>query len=276
MLRFQTAIATGLATLLVVPAVVLGEGELESLERALAATLRALDVLAGVQQRVEARDARAIDVVRSATEAPLADARVRDERLQGLRHEVALLETELDALEAPSSEGVERHADGLRALTDAVAVDPLTTGLDDAARAALDRLAHAQPTPALEPEARTVDPATPSPEGAGYSADPLRHAQACLRAERWERAVELVRDQPESVPVLQVRARALERLDRLDEASKALRRILELAGAETFDAQRARTDLEFVEWKRGFRSSLPKGLSRTGEHGGARRGDPRE
>ena len=51
MLRYQSALASVLGSVLVVAA--LGDGEIRTLEDALAATARAIDVLHGIEKRLE-------------------------------------------------------------------------------------------------------------------------------------------------------------------------------------------------------------------------------
>jgi hypothetical protein len=61
---------------------------------------------------------------------------------------------------------------------------------------------------------------------------------------------------PETVEVLEWRARLEARSDRMEEAGATLLRLIEIAG-EGPVAERARAELEFVEWKRGFLARFP-------------------
>ena len=70
MLKFQYIVNLGLATVLAVPAVTLGAGQNESLETTLQRTLAALEELAGVEKRLEARDGTAIGEAVRLTETP--------------------------------------------------------------------------------------------------------------------------------------------------------------------------------------------------------------
>ena len=103
MLKFNYALNLGLATLLVVPAVTLGSGGEDSLEATLQRTLKALDQLAAVEQRLQSGDASAIHTVIAATEAPLPtpaeEPGARDALLETLRHDVARLQGETERLE---------------------------------------------------------------------------------------------------------------------------------------------------------------------------------
>jgi len=260
MLRFQTALTSALASLLVVPAF-LGQGQVASLSDALAGTRRALEVLKGLEKRLHDDPAGALGLVLSATEAPNGDDVGRERQLEGLRNEVNLLQMELDALQSPvlgadgavqSALGTNSPAEGPRA------AQPLaiTTGLDDSMRALLSQAPAPRASrgevhgPAARGEAGAETPA----ENA-YSADPLRHGITCYRAGRFAEAYALLAPL-EDANALYWQARALERLERLDEAVKVMERAL-AKGGEGFEARRAQTDLEFLRWKRDFVKSLP-------------------
>ncbi len=275
MLRFQTAIASVLGALLVLPAV-FGQGELATLEDALAGTARALEVLQGIQKRLSDDPAGAVGLLLSATEPPLqgspatpaspafpsfeGDERALDERLETLRSAVNLLQMELDALESPTAAalGAREPALSPRSMVPASPAG-VTTGLDDALRALLAQDPAARATfresaPAAAGPARAGRPAAGAAEA--YSADPLRHAITCYRAGRFEEALELLAPL-ENATALHWRARTLERLERLDEAIDALERAL-ARGGEGFEERRAQTDLEFLRWKRDFVATLGK------------------
>jgi hypothetical protein len=247
-----------------VPAVVLGEDELDTLERTLAGTVRALEVLAGIEERVATGTPGAVIEVRAVTEAATLDARERDERLAGLREEVGLLQAELDALESPIRVPLAAQPIAGAGGASATAV---TSGLDEATRALLGRPPGEGPPvargTAAEPRAgaRTTAVAAPVIEGA-YVADPLGMGRACYHAGRFADGVVALATLKADPEALYWRARCLERLERLDEAANDLRRVLELVGEEGYAARRAKTDLEFVEWKRSFLKRLP------GEEGG--------
>ena len=87
------------------------------------------------------------------------------------------------------------------------------------------------------------------------AADPLRHAEACLRAGRYKEGFALVaaRTDPSSV---YLQARLLEKLGRLDEAIAAVESVIDKL-PEGAEARRAKSDLEFFKWKRDFLKRLP-------------------
>lgn len=262
MLRFQTAITSALASLLVVP-VFLGQGQVASLSDALSGTRRALEVLKGLEKRLHDDPAGALGLVLSATEAPNGDDVGRERQLEGLRNEVNLLQMELDALQSPvlGPDGAVQSALGTNFSAESQrAAQPLaiTTGLDDSMRALLTQ---APGVRALRSEPREATPKgegrPAAPDENAYSADPLRHGITCYRAARYAEAYELLAPLADA-NALYWQARTLERLERLDEAVKVMERAL-AKGGEGFEARRAQTDLEFLRWKRDFVKSLPPG-----------------
>ncbi len=126
-------------------------------------------------------------------------------------------------------------------------------------------------TPQEQPETATTkqpeQTAKVGPEGKGYSAHPLRQAQACFRASRFQRGVEILEAAPASTEADYWRARCLEKLDRLEEAI-ALYESVELAEDAGDLADAAAGDREFAEWRLGFqeKSGLePKTTAGAGE-----------
>lgn len=260
MLRFQSALASLLASALVTP-VFLGQGSIATLEDALAGTQRALEVVKGLERKLQEDPAAALALLLSATEPPALDEPRLDARFENLRNEVSLLQMELDALQSPALAGVppsERAALPLPAPDAGLGQPPLTTGLDDSLRALL---ASDSPFPPLAHGRAPValDPRTGAGSGAaagGYSADPLRHGIACYRAGRHAEAL-LLLEPLDSAEARYWTARTLERLERLDDAITAMERALAAAAAAPKDAhgfepRRAESDLEFLRWKRDF------------------------
>jgi hypothetical protein len=261
MLRFQTALASLLGSALVAP-VFLGQGTLATLEDALAGTQRALEVLKGLEQRLQADPGAALGLLLSATEPPALDGQQLDGRFEHLRNEVSLLQMELDALQSPQ---LASGAAGIPAgapppvLMDTAEGEWRTTGLDDSLRALL---ASDAPGPPVRPAARgdASGAAEDADVANAYSADPLRHGIACYRAGRHAEALALLA--PIGGPTAMYwTARSLERLERLDEAVTTLERALAAAqatGGETpgFEPRRAASDLEFMRWKRDFLRGL--------------------
>lgn len=260
MLKFQPLFAVGLGLALLVPAL-RSQDQKQGLDRALNETVRSLDVLAGIQRGIEARQANAIALARQATEPAAGDARVRDNRLATLRDEVNRLQAMSDRLDGATTQAREvqevlqaRPSDGS---TPRVIV---STGLSANAREELAAIG----TPGLR--------SSPAPAGvnagaaeagaaksAGSPADPLRQAQVLYRAERWEECALVLKPLAQDAEASWWRARALEHLERWDEARECYRAAQSGAGKDTRLAQRAQQDLEFLEWKRGFAQKLAAG-----------------
>jgi hypothetical protein len=268
-MRFQFAIASALAPLLVVP-VFLGQGSIATLQDALAGTRRALEVLKGLEGRLREEPAAAMGLILSATEVPGGDEAQRDARLESLRNEVNLLQMELDAMQSPvlGQDGAVQSALGARLPLDPLgSTGPLgsqgppsagiTTGMDDSLRALFSEAPAARAVLRGEPNAaREKDPSAPGTgESSAYSADPLRHGITCYRAGRFAEAYELLAPL-DGATALYWQARTLERLERLDEAIQVMERAI-AKGGEGFEQRRAQTDLEFLRWKRDFMATLP-------------------
>jgi len=264
MMRFHTAITGGLATLLVVP-VFVGQAEIATLQDALGGTVRALEVLHGLERKLQEEPTAALGLVLAATEPPVGTDETRDQRLETLRDEVNLLQMELDARESPvmGADGAVAPMLGTREpLRPPQAAQTLgiTTGIDDSLRALLSEQP-ASRAPGASAPSRSSEPgmasnAAVAPEvHDGYSADPLRHGIACYRAGRYAEALERLSPLDDG-QALYWKARALERLERLDEAVATMERAV-ARGGEGFEQKRAETDLEFLRWKRDFVATLP-------------------
>jgi hypothetical protein len=271
MLRFQFAIASALAPLLVVP-VFVGQGSIATLQDALSGTRRALEVLKGLEERLRQDPAAALGLILSATEAPSGDELQRDARLESLRNEVNLLQMELDAMQSPvlGPDGAVQSALGARLPLDPLGARPgtgpapsagITTGMDDSLRALFSEPPAARAVlrsgPTTQHDRSAASPAAGADEhgASAYSADPLRHGIACYRAGRFAEAHELLAPL-EGASALYWQARALERLERVDEAIAVMERAI-ATGGEGFEQRRAQTDLEFLRWKRDFLATLP-------------------
>lgn len=269
MMKFHAALTTGLATFFVAPAA-LSSDELQTLEAALQSTSRALDVVVGVERSIQADPEGGAELIKQVTEAPVLDARRRDERLAALRGEVSLLRAELDQLElnaiqsgvqpldealaeARSNQRGERRSNPQVSGGGSSSRAPVSTGLDEATRSALSQakaeaMARAEGrTPVFE---GSQDAEATERRTREYSADPLRHARTCYRAGRYEEGHALLAN-AEGVEALFWRARCSERMDDLDAAKKDLQQVLAMDPNGPFSV-RAQQDLDFVEWKRAF------------------------
>lgn len=264
MMRFQTTLTALLAAGLVVP-VLIGQGQVGTLQDALAGTKRAIEVLKGLEKKLAEDPAATLALVLSATETPGGSDEQRDQRLESLRSEVNLLQMELDALQSPAMAGDGAVQGALGTLTSLPRPTPgsgpsagITTGMDDSLRALLSGAPQPRVITPRETQPESTSPESASSEGAGtgaYSADPLRHGITCYRAGRYAEAYELLAPL-EDANALYWQARTLERLERLDEAVKVMERAL-AKGGEGFEARRAQTDLEFLRWKADFVRQMP-------------------
>lgn len=270
MMRFQYAINAALGALLVTPALTLGVQHNDSLEAALARTLASLEELGRIEQRVRQQDPSAIaDILRS-TEAPLTsgnqDSGARDAALVDLRGVVSRLQNSADELENKASPQqlakltriphVERAPDGAPK-----AALNLTVGLDDAQRRRLGERVR----PILADPARVAaakDDRGPKPgertafEGASYAADTLRLGRALYRQGEYSKALENFQNAVDAESIYW-RARCLEKLGRDAEAITSYNQVLELPDAG-YSAQRAKEDLEFLQWRLSFERSRAK------------------
>jgi hypothetical protein len=262
MLRFQPVVSTAAAALLLIPVARFSPDDLAVLQGALDEIEHALEVLNGLVPRVASGEEGASALVRSVTEGPLPDAEAADQHLEQLRDEVNLLQAELDVLEArplmvetqPAPLGLGPKRGG---------VPPISTGLTDEQRALLSGGdARPQGAPAAAGAGASAGPGRPdavraaAPAGEeGYSADPMRHAEACLRAGRYKEGFTLIAARTDPTAVY-LQARLLEKLGRLEEAIAALDSVVGKL-PEGYEARRAQSDLEFFKWKRDFLKRMP-------------------
>jgi len=260
MLKFQSALMAVLGTALLVPGLQSQDGT-RGLDRSLAETTRALEVLAGIQRGIEARHPAAIQLAKQATEATSGEARVRDNRLVTLRDEVNRLQAMSDRMQGPGTQAreVESTLNALPSPNDENAPHVIvSTGLSQAAREELIGVALPGTHVARQPSTKSEsgDKSSAPKDAGGETADPLRQAQVLYRAARYEEcAVQLKRldNEPEAA---WWRARALERLARTTEALECYRHAVEKAPKDSVLKQRATKDLEFLEWKLDFEKKL--------------------
>jgi tetratricopeptide (TPR) repeat protein len=274
MLRFNYAINTLLGALLVTPALTLGVQHNETLESALKRTAASLDELARIEKRLRERDPSAIADALRTTEQPLAtsngDPAARDTALHDLRGVVGKLQRELDEIESKATPQeltqvarlpiVEPAAE----LSGAAQID-LTVGLDDALRRRLG-----ERTRPVVAEAPRVAPKTEAPQSGGegktafesgdYSADALRLGRAHYRQGEYDKALEALKDGQDG-ETLYWKARCLEKLKRESEAIAVYNQVLALPEAG-YAGQRAKEDLEFLEWRLSFERTRAKSGSK--------------
>lgn len=263
MLKLEYAINAIIAGILVVPAVTLQGKETRSLEEALRETSRALEILSGIQKSEKPSATGALELVKQATEPPITDPLRRDALLVTLREDVGRLQMLYD--EALRTRGPRTSAEPVpvfdtpasRGVAAPMAFS-ITTGLDDEARRNMFGASTTPIATSLNRGAglakRPANDAT-SAEAPGFSADPLRQAQACYRAGRYAESLALLKTIAGDVRATYWSAKALERLDRAPEAIDLYKKVA-AAGDAGYLAQRAKDDFEYLEWKRDFAGKL--------------------
>jgi tetratricopeptide (TPR) repeat protein len=220
---------------------------------------RALAIASLVQLRtqIESGDTFARQQVLVFTETPEDVGPSRDQRLEELRRQVAELELVLEGtLRARRGEAPQARVE-----TPGSTAGVFKIGLDDAELALIrpsainGGSAAAAQRPATNGSAMTPEgSARPTPETGPRrpTADPLRQARAAIHAGRFDTALSLLESLPAQPQTLYWRARALERLGRLEEALGALRLATDtLSAMESPDeelAGRVRADLDYLEW----------------------------
>ncbi len=289
MMKYQAALATGLATFFVVPEA-LGQDELRALEDALAGTVRSIEVLTGLEAQIASQPETVVPLVLVATEAPTMAPEPLDQRLDTLRREVSLLRMELDAIESPMAGAPSTSilgdpgrpvAEPLPGTTGAPglpgapnttnAPNPtgtptlphVSTGLDPSVLSQIRSSVRAdtRATPGQSPQttkAPVVPGDVPTIQPGAYTADATRQAKASYYAGRYADALVLLEGR-EDAASLHLAGRCRMQLAEYDQAIALFTRVVQLEG-DTQLGRRASSDLEFAQWKQGFDSKLPRGL----------------
>lgn len=270
MMRFQYAINAALGALLVTPALTLGVQHNDSLEAALARTVASLEELGRIEQRLRQQDPSAIADTLRVTEPPLAtsadDAGARDAALADLRGVVGRLQHEADEIENKASPQtlaqltrvplIERAPDNAP-----VSAADLTVGLDDALRRRLgERVRPVLAEPARITATKDERSSKPSErtafEGESYAADTLRLGRALYRQGEYQKALEHFENAVDAESQYW-KARCFEKLARDVEAIAAYTKVIESPDGG-YSAQRAKEDLEFLQWRLSFERARAK------------------
>lgn len=277
MMKFQYALNLGLATMLVVPAVTLGTGQNDSLEATLEKTVRALEELAGIEQRLLDKNPSAIHDVLRWSETPMSvpesRPQMRDELLVSLRTDVARLQRDAERLETgmpdvtPKTPDIPR--DDMVDPAEGSNGGPTTVGLDDLARRKLATKPGVTPTnngtnvasastqsnTTLSSSAKNtselpgVDKRNFEPEG--YSADSFKLGRAYYRQGRYDLALASFDPNSKDGETMYWRARCLEKLGKHADAIAGYNRLIEMPDSG-FAGERAKEDLEFLQWRLDF------------------------
>ena len=253
MLKFTQTINVLVAGVLLVPAVTLQGGAAQTLRESLDRTLAALETLAGIERHLQAGAPEAVAQALEHTEPSLVlsadDPAARDRLLESLRADVGQLEAALERAQQGSVNGPDAPS--------APAPDSATTtGLDDGLRELLagqGREARALfvPPPAERTEQKLAL------EGQGFTADPLRLAQAYYRKGQFEEAVAVLEKHGRGAEALYWKARSLEKLGDHEAAVRTYTAVAEAPDAGAL-ASRALEDIEFLEWSLEFRRESAK------------------
>lgn len=253
MMKWGFALNAGLGALLVVSSLGSGQGGDGGLELTLQRTTRGLEELVGLQKRLESGDRAAVDELLRVTD-PAGNNPVEDEaRLTALRLEVARLRMVHDGL-APL-DSVQLPSTDERAST-RTAAGPTTHGTTRPGSAGGARKS------STNGDGKNVDDGLTAFEPAGFSADPVLQGEALFRAARYEECLAALRKAPDDPRGQYWTGRTLELLGRVDEALDTYRK-LSARKDGGWAAQRAKSDLEFLEWKRSTTPGL-EGRADTG------------
>lgn len=231
MMKWGFTVNAVAGALLVATAIGSSDGSSQDLQLSLDRTVRELETLASLRSRIEQGDREAIADVRKYTDAPTADRRAEDERLDALRIQVARLEMQRDGQA------------------------PLPKKLDEV---------HPSPAAKNEPKVGAPGSNLTAFEAEGFSADIVKQGEVLFRAERFEDCAKLLEKDATDPRARYWRARSLERLGKSDEAIEIY---TQLAGLKDggWAVERARADLEFLTWKKSIEVHAPRPVKEMGK-----------
>lgn len=225
MMKWGFAVNAVAGSVLVASAVGLSSEDAASMQLSLDRTLRELETLTGLRERIDRGDRDAIADVVKYTSQPGPDRQEEDQRLDRLRVEVARLEMQRDGL------------------------------------APLPRKDEAS-TPSTANKPAVGKPTTPgttltSFETAGFSADAVRQGEALYRAERFDECITVLQKAPDDPRGRYWLARAYERKGRNDQAIEIYADLSKRKDSG-WAGERARADLEFLQWKQSVEGTPSK------------------
>jgi hypothetical protein len=258
MMRWTGGIATGVAVLFLGPALLgpsrsgLAATRREDPQSKRLAIAEIDEIAASLRQGSREAALRLV----AATEDPLLDTGGRDARLVHLRDEVDELQRRLDSAYArhprpPLAAGTAAAPDATaRSGTQLSLRDPKPRLADAETPRAADR---ALPSSSARHAADTRAPGRGSgePDVPGYSADPLRQAITCIRANQFARGLTLLDRLPASAASEYWRGKAHASLGRDDLALEHYSKAVSLA-PKTLEGRLAKTDAEYLSWKVGL------------------------
>jgi len=174
-----------------------------------------------------------------ATDAPGPNPAAAEARLASLRLEVARLQMIHDELGPSESQA---NTDG--------ATPNSTTRRNDDARATSSASGATKSTNRNgATETPAVDANLTAFEPVGFTVDPVLQGEALYRAERYSECVTVLRKAPDEPRAQYWSARALEKLNKPDEAIAIYTKLAARTDGG-WATTRAKSDLEFLQWKR--------------------------
>lgn len=248
MLKFMHLFNFGVVGALIVPAALQDMSGVGQLERSIGATERALQSLGQVEAQLAAGEFAGVDAILAATEPPFGGARERSTLVDQLRRDIGELEHQVQQFEIPS---------GLEHLNEDPTKDLLPTTPEGTPQVATVGLSQADrdevaeiwpPVPGIDGTGNVRKKGTTFTfEKEGFSVDPIRQGRAYYRAGRYKEALRLFELSP-GVPESDYwTGRALERLDRTEEAIAAYTLVVDNEDAGAL-IERARMDRDFALW----------------------------
>lgn len=254
MLKFYHLFNLGMVGALVVPAALQDGTPADQLERSVQSTEAALGTLDPLRGRLESGDYAAVEEVLAATEPAFGTGPERSALLDQLRRELGELERQVEELEVhPVLQHTTQDPTAGPKSGGAVAGAP-TTGLSDAQRSEVASIF--PPVPGAQGTQTVRKQGTSySFEKPGFTVDAVRQGRAYYRAGRYAEALRLFETRSGEPEADYWTGRALERLDRIEEAVAAYTRVIENEAAGAL-AERARMDREFVRWVVDFERSV--------------------
>lgn len=284
MLKAMLPLTSMLGVLYAVPLAIQDQAP-RTLQSALDETVRSLDVLRGVAT-VERPD---VDLVRAATETPLADPSERLARLDRLHGDLSRLEAHLELLRS----GVAPATAFVSTPTGAAPVPTLGLGDGEIARLIEATRAPLAPPPPVEtgrersPRTSSSDAArangetssdtsAPAAEGSdtGGALPPppmdeslaFAKARAAYLAGQFDRALTAFQSGPDDPRHRYWRALCLDRLGRVEEALALYDVVINDPDGGEY-VERARSDADFLRWKSDFGKPQPAPVSETPTEG---------
>ena len=259
MLRFTTLVNFSLVGAIVAPAAFQRGPSEKELSASIEATEHSLRSLEAIQQKLGQKDYTAVQSIMLATEAPFGSARDRSQLMDQLRREIGELEFRLEEVESPivlehlntdPTQAVREDPDG-QLSKGAVA----TTGMSTEELSEVGNIWPPIPTGNTNIPVASKESGKLRYEKTGFTVDAVKQGRAYYRADRYKEALRLFETRQGDPEGDYWIGRTLERLGRPQEAITAYTRVIENEASGAI-AERAKSDLDFVQWMIDFDSKL--------------------